>query len=134
MIKYKFSMWTAKRKISLLDVLESIDGESLDWRIEEFYGVASPPKSFSGSSITDFEDFVIKENLGYQTNWSDLMDFARGIDDLIDIRIVGSRTTVKKRSVLIIIEGIDSTEWEINSYRQITGSLFANQAIDLQEE
>lgn len=118
----------------MLDVLESIDGDSLEWRIEEFYGISSPPKRFLGSSIIDFEDFMIKENLGYQINWSDLMDFARGIDDLIDIRIVGSRTTAKKRSVLIIIEGIDSTEWEINSYRQITGSLFADQDIDPQEK
>ncbi|GGO41830.1 hypothetical protein [Deinococcus humi] len=75
----RFRMWNATGKVSLRAVLDDIDGAGLIWIIEFFDGIGRPPSRFFSDSIGDFEQYLSENDQGFQVSWTELLEFAEGI-------------------------------------------------------
>jgi hypothetical protein len=99
-------MWTDRRTmVNLRDVLTRFQPNEWRWRVEEFEGVGRFP---GGGTWTEF-DADIEAGVAL-FDWEGIQQFAEGLDQMIDGRIVA---TDANGTIMATIEAFDSTEYEI---------------------
>ncbi|MEU2102327.1 hypothetical protein [Nocardia sp. NPDC019255] len=99
-------MWTDPRTmVHLRDVLTRFQPNDWRWRIEEFEGVGRFP---GGSTWTEFDAGVEAGTAVF--DWDGIQQFADGLDQMIDGRIVA---TDANGTIMATIEAFDSSEYEI---------------------
>jgi|GEM_PF-4934302 len=62
--------------------------------------------------MQEFERYVRTTQGGYRLSWGELIEFAQGIDDLVEIHLIGEADS-HPREPVYDIQGTDSTEWRI---------------------
>ena len=106
-------------KISLEELLTVVPGSQWTWYVLDFYGSGCAP---GDQTMTSFEDEVRSSDNGVAMTWTELNDFAHGLDQTIDCQIVAatqypvSRERVGRRDFCeyeMVIDGFDSTEWAV---------------------
>jgi hypothetical protein len=107
-------------KISLEELLTVIPGSKWTWYVLNFYGIGCAP---GGQTMISFEEAVRSSESGVAMTWTELNDFARGLDQTIDCQIVAamlqnpvSREQAERedfRGYEMVLDGFDSTEWAV---------------------
>ncbi|MFB8003916.1 hypothetical protein [Nocardia sp. NPDC056000] len=98
-------MWTDPRTmVHLRDVLTRFQPNNWRWRIEEFEGVGR----FPGGTWTEFDADVEAGTAVF--DWDGIQQFAGGLDQMIDGRIVAIDAD---GMIVATIEAFDSSEYEI---------------------
>lgn len=99
-------MWTDQRiLVHLREVLTRFESNDWRWQLEEFDGVGRFP---AGVTWTEFQATV--EAGAAVFDWDGIEQFAAGLDQMIDGRIVA---TDVNGTIVVTIEARDSTEYEI---------------------
>jgi hypothetical protein len=117
--------------ITLAAILEAIGPNVWAWHLFEFSGVGTAPR---GIAMADFEQEVRAH--GYRMTWDELRRFASEIEQVWDCLIIGlDKTDVRTHQQVVeshftdaqvIIEGLDSTYWEVKSSDAFWVQQFAN--------
>jgi hypothetical protein len=115
-----FPMFQSAKRIGLDSIISAISASGLDWQLLEFNGVGSAP---NGMAMPDFEAKV--RSSGHRMSETEFAQFVAGNEQIWDCLIVAvdssdSRTAAeieeqKFSGVKAVVEGIDSTSWEIRT-------------------
>lgn len=108
--------------VSLLDILKQIDKtKEFIWKV---LWLEATGKLKEGN-IVDFEKKVNSSDNGYSIDFSELLDFAKSIDQVLEIVLIGSTKIdhlkryqtdqEMKNTCELCIELIDSSYWEIST-------------------
>ncbi|NKX85787.1 hypothetical protein [Nocardia coubleae] len=99
-------MWTERgTPVLLREILTRFQSNDWRWHLEEFDGIGRFP---DGLTWTEFQAEV--ENGAAVFDWDGIQQFADGLDQMIDGRIVA---TDVNGAIALTIEARDSTEYEI---------------------
>lgn len=99
-------MWTERRiPVHLREILMRFQSNDWRWHLEEFDGIGRFP---DGVTWTELQAEV--ENGAAVFDWDGIQQFADGLDQMIDGRIVA---TDANGAITVTIEARDSTEYEI---------------------
>ena len=108
-------------KVSLLDILNNIEGKDLEWSIFSLWAINNPKNQ---ESILDLENRISKSEKGVTLSFDELKKIAYSLKEIMDIYIVGCVNNncvlkqYKEEEILekcnFIIEMDDSTSWIIH--------------------
>lgn len=106
--------------LTLTTILEAVGTNDWNWQLFEFSGVGIAPR---GMAMPDFEE-VVREH-GYSMTCEELRKFANETEQVWDCLIIGlDKADVRTpqqilknefSDVRVIIEGVDSTNWEVGA-------------------
>ncbi|BDU03718.1 MULTISPECIES: hypothetical protein [Nocardia] len=107
MITEMIPMWTSQRTlVSLRDVLQLFPPNNWRWTVEDFDGVFG--RSPTGITWAQFRERVATGAVAF--DWNGIQQFADGVDQMIDGRIVA---TDESGTTVVQLDAFDSTEYEI---------------------
>lgn len=103
-----FDMWIIGRKISLYEILNNLNFSiHIDWIMHgEFWAVREP---VHGLTMEDLEQKLRTEPHGYALSSGELEEFAKPVQDLNDITLIGFHGEKN----VVAIEGFDSSTWQV---------------------
>lgn len=126
----RIAMMQGTKALRLVAIVEAIGRGDWVWRFLEFSGVGVAPR---GMTMLDFEQEV--RSRGFSMTSGEFGEFARSIEQVWNCLIVGldKQDTRPSQQIaeqafagaLVIIEGVDSTDWEIKSQDAIWLKQFA---------
>ncbi|MFI9408063.1 hypothetical protein [Nocardia sp. NPDC052316] len=106
MIVETIPMWTDQQTLMpLRDVLTLFQANNWRWKLEDFDGIGRFP---DGLTWADFQ--VAVEAGAAIFDWPGIQQFADGLDQMIDGRIVA---TDAHDAVVVMVDVVDSTEYKI---------------------
>lgn len=107
--------------VELTEILDALPSNTWTWTILDLWAVGTPP---NGMTMPSFENFISSAETGYPMTWSELLDLAAGLDQVMDCLIVATKRPHAAprrladqddaRGLLVRIDALDSTEWHIN--------------------
>ena len=108
------------QKLPFFEILSQIPSNSEDWYIFECDAVGKAPNNLP---MPEFEDLVLNSKYGYQMSWAGLLKFSKGIEDINNLIVVSSTSSIEFETIekgteaLQVRVGIyDSSAWEIEFY------------------
>lgn len=106
MIVETIPMWIDQQTmVHLRDVLRLFPANDWQWKLEDFDGVGRSPASLT------WAQFHAAVDAGAAIfDWAGIQQFADGLDQMIDGRIVATDTN---NMVVVMVDVLDSTEYEI---------------------
>ena len=107
-------------RVQLIDWLNKIEPNNLNWSILDFNGIGNAP---SNLSMDEFEDLIKSDPTGYKMGWNELVYFAQSLEQTIECLIIALEPDTEFvgenlgkddfSSCKIIIQAFDSTEWRL---------------------
>lgn len=107
--------------LQLKDLLFLIPDNTLLWTILDFYGVGLPPGNLT---MDQFEELVKSRPTGYLMSWTELKDFASGLEQTFDCFVVGASAIdcfIQDEIGIehfvdcdYVVEAFDGSEWSIS--------------------
>jgi hypothetical protein len=107
---YRIPMHHEGHLVTLGEILDVIDGKGLEWRLTDFEAIAVPD---FGLDILSIERAVSGTRGGLIFSFNALLEFAQGLDQVINCEILGYATDVPRipGEAVVIVQALDSTEW-----------------------
>lgn len=117
----KVDMWLGSKLTGLKHILCALPDNDWIWCLLFFYGSGNTPK---GEPMADFESKVRESPTGIPFSWIELKRFADGLDQTSDCLVAAAPERSESFDALavrngdyrltkVVIEGRDSTYWEI---------------------
>ena len=110
-------------RVQLIDWLNEVEPNNLNWSILYFNGIGQAPNDLS---MDEFENAIRLDPTGFKMTWDDLLAFARKLDQTIECLIIAVEPNVELvgedlarddfSSCKIIIQAFDSTEWKVQKH------------------
>ena len=107
-------------RVQLVDWLNEVEPNNLNWSVLDFNGIGQAPNDLS---MDEFEDAIRLDPTGFKMSWDELMVFARSLEQTIECLIIALEPNVEFvgedlakddfSSCKIIIQAFDSTEWRV---------------------
>ncbi|MDP5142144.1 hypothetical protein ORJ00_05275 [Rheinheimera baltica] len=105
-------------RVQLIDWLNGIEPNNLNWSVLDFNGIGQAPNDLS---MDEFEDAIRSDSTGFKMSWDELIVFAQSLEQTIECLIIALDPNVEFvgedlakddfSSCEIIIQAFDSTEW-----------------------
>ncbi|MET9026815.1 hypothetical protein ABZW96_14545 [Nocardia sp. NPDC004168] len=110
MISETIPMWTSQRTmVPLRDLLELFPPNNWRWVVEEFDGTFGRMSTgITRPAWAQFQEMVSAGAVAF--DWDGIQQFAHGVDQMIDGRIVA---TDENHTTVVQLDAFDSTEYEI---------------------
>lgn len=105
-------------RVQLIDWLNEVESNNLNWSILDFNGIGQAPDDLS---MDEFEDVIRLDPTGFKMSWDELIVFARNLEQTIECLIIALEPDIEFigdnlerddfSSCKIVIQAFDSTEW-----------------------